>query len=99
MDKYARDFLEVIRMFDDVGEGRGAELDNEIGKIWQSHLKEVPDDVGMVVGFLEGTDFTGGQGDKIPEEALNGDSTALQCALENCSSIGTTTWTSYQELT
>ena len=53
-------------------------MDNEIGKTWPSHLKKVPDDVGMVVGFLEDADFTGGQGDKIPEEALNDDCTALQ---------------------
>ena len=72
-----RDLHEVIRAFDDVGEGCRAEFDGNIKEIRLGFLIEVPDDVGMVVRFLEDADFTGGQGNKILEEAFNGDSTAL----------------------
>ena len=64
-------------MFYDVGEGRGAEFDSDIKKIRLGLLIEVSDDVGMIVGFLEDADFTGGQGDKVLEETLDGDSAAL----------------------
>lgn len=45
----------------------------------------------MVIGFLEDTDFAGGQGDEVLKEALDGDGTALQRTLENDGSMGTKT--------
>ena len=75
--KRDRDVNEVIRAFNNVGEGCRAEFDGNIKEIRLRFLIEVPDDVGMVVRFLEDADFTGGQGDKILKEAFDGDSTAL----------------------
>lgn len=84
-------------MFDDVGERGRAQFDGNVEKIRLSLLIEVPDDIGMIVGLLEDTDFSGGQGDKILEKTFDGDSTALQRTLENHGSVGTETWASDQE--
>lgn len=75
--KCDRDIPEVIRALDNVGEGCGAEFDRNIKEIRLGFLIEVPDDVGMVVRFLEDADFTGSQGDEVLEEAFDRDSTAL----------------------
>jgi hypothetical protein len=85
------DVHETIRVLDNVCEGRGAEFDGDVKEIRLSLLIEVPDDVGMIVRFLKDTDFSGGQGDKVLEETFDCHSTALQCALENDSSVGTVT--------
>ena len=75
--KRDRDVREVARTFDNIGEGCRAEFDSNVKEIRLGFLIEVPDNVGMVVRLLEDTDFTGGQGDKIPEETFDGDSAAL----------------------
>lgn len=72
-----RDVHEAIRALDNVCEGGRAEFDGNIKKVRLGLLIEVPDDVGVVIGFLEDTDFTSGQGDKVSEETFDGDSTAL----------------------
>ena len=64
-------------MFDNVSEGRRAELDGNIKEVPLGLLIEVSDNVGMIVGFLENANFSGGQRDKIPEETFDSDSTTL----------------------
>ena len=78
-------------MFDNVGKGRWAEFNGDVKKIRLSLLVEVPDDVGMVVGFLEDADLAGGQCGNLLDETFDGDGTALERTLENHSSVGTET--------
>ena len=79
MFRFKRDhnLHKVDRAFNDVGKGRRAEFNGNVEEIRPSLLIEVPDDIGMVIGFLEDADFSGGQSDKILEEPFDGDSTAL----------------------
>lgn len=72
-----RNVHEVIRTFDDVSEGRGAEFDGNVEEIRLSLLIEVSNNVGVVVGFLEDVDFSGGQGHEVSKETFDSDSTAL----------------------
>ena len=75
--KRDRDLHKVVRTFNDISEGCRAEFNGNVEEIRLSLLIEVPDDIGMVIGFLEDADFSGGQSDKILEKPFDGDSTAL----------------------
>jgi hypothetical protein len=55
-------------------------------------LVVVPDDVGVVVAFLEDGDFALGEGDKVLEEAFDGNGAALEGALEDDGAMGAESW-------
>lgn len=69
------DILEFTGMFDNVDEGREAELHSNINGIRLDIFIIILDDIGMVT-VPEDTDFVVGQGGNLLGDAFDGDSTA-----------------------
>ena len=60
------DFAELVRAIDDVRERGRTQLESNVKKVFMRLLVIIPNDIWMVVGVLEETDFAVGEGNKIP---------------------------------
>jgi len=82
----------LVRPLNDIGKRGRTQLESDVKECSMRLLVIIPNDIRMVVGILEKTDFAVCEGDKVLQETLDGHGTALQGTHVDDSAMRTVTW-------